>query len=151
MTITRTTAGIAVGILAGFFLAIPAVGQPTAAEQPTPSQEYVAAIRAFEFMQESYGVQVGDDADAEISMRGHNLCEQGQPAELADAILAAQYLCQYRLPALQAQLDLELAENAYEPCLSEDSDGPCLWNAAERGNGIGASFVRNADGSIDYL
>jgi hypothetical protein len=151
MTITRTTAGIAVGVLAGFVLAIPAVGQPTAAEQPTPQQEYVAAIRAFEFMQASYGIEVGDDADAEIAARGRDLCDQGQPAELADAILAAQYLCQHRLPALQSRLDLELAEAAYEPCASEDSDGPCLWNAAIRGNGIGASFVRNADGTIDYL
>jgi hypothetical protein len=36
-------------------------------------------------------------------------------------------------------------------CVSEDSPGPCYWDAKAFGNGEGTSFVRNADGSITYL
>lgn len=34
------------------------------------------------------------------------------------------------------------AQAATTPCASEDSTGPCYWNASERGNHEGHSFVR---------
>jgi hypothetical protein len=36
------------------------------------------------------------------------------------------------------------------PCATEDSPGPCHWNAQTRGNGRGRSFTRAADGTITY-
>jgi hypothetical protein len=29
----------------------------------------------------------------------------------------------------------------WQPCVNEDSDGPCYWNAETRGNGRGESFI----------
>ena len=39
----------------------------------------------------------------------------------------------------------------YTACISEDSPGPCYWNAAQRGNGTGTSFIVNADQSVTYV
>jgi hypothetical protein len=36
-------------------------------------------------------------------------------------------------------------------CPTEDSVGPCVWNAAASGNGLGESFRVNADQSVTYL
>jgi hypothetical protein len=33
-------------------------------------------------------------------------------------------------------------------CATEDSDGPCVWDAWSRGDGAGQSFLRYEDGSI---
>ena len=35
-------------------------------------------------------------------------------------------------------------------CESEDSAGPCYWDAATRGNGLGESFMVNADQTVIY-
>ena len=37
------------------------------------------------------------------------------------------------------------------PCRSEDSPGPCVWDAGLRGNGQGASFWRDVHGHLHYL
>ena len=39
----------------------------------------------------------------------------------------------------------------YTACISEDSPGPCYWNAARRGNGQGTSFIVNNDQSVTYV
>ena len=39
---------------------------------------------------------------------------------------------------------------AYPPCESEDSDGPCRWDASKSGNGKGRSFTVEADGTVKY-
>ena len=36
-------------------------------------------------------------------------------------------------------------ESIMPPCESEDSAGPCYWDAAHRGNGVGRSFVAIPD------
>jgi len=36
-------------------------------------------------------------------------------------------------------------ESIMPPCDSEDSTGPCFWDARERGNGLGSSFVAIPD------
>jgi hypothetical protein len=38
----------------------------------------------------------------------------------------------------------------YPPCAQEDSPGPCYWDAQERGNGTGHSFVVHPDGVYEY-
>lgn len=39
----------------------------------------------------------------------------------------------------------------YPPCVTEDSSGPCFWNADTRGNGEGLSFFVEADGTVNYI
>ena len=39
----------------------------------------------------------------------------------------------------------------YTPCVWEDSDGPCYWDAAVAGNGQGTSFIRHESGDVTYL
>ena len=41
-------------------------------------------------------------------------------------------------------------EMGYFPCATEDSDGPCYWDASRRGNGAGRSFVVSDDGEVFY-
>ena len=41
-------------------------------------------------------------------------------------------------------------EMGYFPCEREDSVGPCYWDAQQRGNGKGRSFVVTDDGEIFY-
>lgn len=36
-------------------------------------------------------------------------------------------------------------------CLTEDSEGPCWWDASVSGNQTGDSFVVDADGNVTYL
>lgn len=36
------------------------------------------------------------------------------------------------------------------PCVTEDSAGPCVWDASSRGNGHGVSFTRDAAGHVTY-
>ena len=36
------------------------------------------------------------------------------------------------------------------PCVEEDSAGPCRWDAAERGNGLGLSFTVDAEQHVHY-
>ena len=36
------------------------------------------------------------------------------------------------------------------PCTTEDAQGPCYWDAATMGNGIGQSFVVTAEDEILY-
>ena len=35
-------------------------------------------------------------------------------------------------------------------CVGEDTPGPCFWDATHRGNGLGRSFVRDAEGNVSY-
>ena len=35
-------------------------------------------------------------------------------------------------------------------CVGEDTPGPCFWDATHRGNGLGRSFVIDAEGSVSY-
>jgi hypothetical protein len=37
------------------------------------------------------------------------------------------------------------------PCKTEDSDGPCYWDAQHRGNGKGKSFRVLKNGKVEYL
>lgn len=39
---------------------------------------------------------------------------------------------------------------SYPPCESEDSEGPCRWDAKTMGNGTGKSFTVEADGTVKY-
>lgn len=41
-------------------------------------------------------------------------------------------------------------QRGYPPCAAEDSPGPCYWDATERGNGAGRSFVVHADGTVAF-
>jgi hypothetical protein len=38
----------------------------------------------------------------------------------------------------------------YSACATEDSSGPCYWDAQDMGNGHGRSFVVTADGQLHY-
>jgi hypothetical protein len=38
----------------------------------------------------------------------------------------------------------------YAPCATEDSSGPCYWDAQSLGNGHGRSFVVTANGQVIY-
>jgi hypothetical protein len=38
----------------------------------------------------------------------------------------------------------------YQPCIEEDSIGPCYWDATVRGNGKGRSFVINKHNRIRF-
>lgn len=38
----------------------------------------------------------------------------------------------------------------YPPCVTEDSPGPCYWDAPTRGNGIGQSFIVTPDQTVIY-
>jgi len=37
-----------------------------------------------------------------------------------------------------------------QPCAEEDSPGPCYWDAAVRGNGVGHSFWVDAQQAVHY-
>lgn len=37
-----------------------------------------------------------------------------------------------------------------QPCAEEDSPGPCYWDAAVRGNGIGHSFWVDVEQAVHY-
>jgi hypothetical protein len=53
-----------------------------------------------------------------------------------------------------AQLIAEMINPAPAPlaaCVSEDSPGPCYWDADTRGNGRGTSFVVTEDDTVIYL
>ena len=39
---------------------------------------------------------------------------------------------------------------AVTPCAEEDSPGPCYWDAAVRGNGIGLSFWVDSEQAVHY-
>jgi len=39
----------------------------------------------------------------------------------------------------------------YLPCATEDSPGPCYWDADVQGNGEGRSFLVEKDGTVTYL
>jgi len=41
--------------------------------------------------------------------------------------------------------------DGYPPCTTEDAPGPCYWDARERGNGQGTSFVVDADDVVTYI
>ena len=41
-------------------------------------------------------------------------------------------------------------EMGYLPCESEDSVGPCYWDASRSGNGTGRDFVVTDDGEVFY-
>ena len=41
--------------------------------------------------------------------------------------------------------------DGYPPCTTEDAPGPCYWDARERGNGQGTSFVVDADDVVTYV
>lgn len=64
-----------------------------------------------------------------------------------------------RLTALTLVLGLALAAcNHTEPdprdlprCQTEDSIGPCYWDAKTQGNGNGTSFWVDKDGNVHYL
>ena len=36
------------------------------------------------------------------------------------------------------------------PCVAEDGPGPCYWDSRTRGNGLGRSFVIDAEGGVSY-
>ena len=38
----------------------------------------------------------------------------------------------------------------YKPCKTEDSKGPCYWDARKHGNGKGRSFTVTKDGRVIY-
>lgn len=42
------------------------------------------------------------------------------------------------------------AESGYVPCVTEDADGPCYWDASERGNGVGRDFIVTPDNAVLY-
>ena len=52
---------------------------------------------------------------------------------------------------------ISAAPKPLQPCASEDSSGPCVWDAAHMGNGEGQSFIRlpqtanHPDGRVIYL
>jgi hypothetical protein len=52
------------------------------------------------------------------------------------------------VPACSAPND---RTQGYKPCATEDSAGPCYWDAAHRGNGKGKSFRVLANGKVEYL
>lgn len=37
------------------------------------------------------------------------------------------------------------------PCLTEDSAGPCIWDANTRGNGRGTAFWVDSDQTVHYF
>jgi hypothetical protein len=41
--------------------------------------------------------------------------------------------------------------HGYTACITEDSPGPCYWDAAKRGNGSGRSFLVNPDQKVIYV
>lgn len=43
-----------------------------------------------------------------------------------------------------------VAERERQPCATEDSAGPCHWDASERGNRQGRTFTVHADQSVTY-
>lgn len=70
--------------------------------EPTPEQEYVAAIRSYEEIERGFGVDVGYDTDEEVVVWGNSQCEAANP-NLVNALLAAQFLCPDRLPEFTAK------------------------------------------------
>lgn len=38
----------------------------------------------------------------------------------------------------------------FTPCATEDSPGPCYWDASAQGNGVGHSFYVDAQNNVLY-
>lgn len=43
------------------------------------------------------------------------------------------------------------ADVTVRPCVREDGPDPCYWDASERGNGTGRSFITDVHGTVTYL
>jgi hypothetical protein len=67
-------------------------------------------------------------------------------ARLAVAALAAATLSLGATSPADAAL-----RKHYKPCPTEDSRGPCVWDARHRGDGVGRSFVVTARQRIIYV
>lgn len=52
---------------------------------------------------------------------------------------------------LVGHVGLPQTRQPYPACATEDSAGPCYWDATKSGNGLGRSFTVEADGSVTYL
>lgn len=63
---------------------------------------------------------------------------------LVPATLAAGFLLGMAMPTDAPELE------RYAPCATEDSPGPCYWDARIHGNGKGRSFIVHADQSVEY-
>lgn len=48
-------------------------------------------------------------------------------------------------------LVLSSASAEIPPCATEDSPGPCVWDAEHQGNGRGRSFLVTEDNRVIYL
>jgi hypothetical protein len=57
----------------------------------------------------------------------------------------------YAQPSTEGLSTRPAVSTQLPPCATEDSPGPCLWDASVRGNGVGRSFWRTADGDVIYL
>lgn len=71
-------------------------------------------------------------------------------ARPADAVWAAGVAATFSAIALAMVIPGSSAPDddwtrGYEPCVTEDAAGPCYWDADERGNGEGRSFVVDGD------
>jgi len=50
-----------------------------------------------------------------------------------------------------AQSDQKTGEYVVSLCPTEDSEGPCWWDADIQGNGTGVSFLVTKNGDVYYL
>lgn len=66
------------------------------------------------------------------------------------ALLAAAAAVSTTTPAQAAKPVWAQAGAAFRPCATEDSDGPCYWDAKVRGNGAGRSFWVDAQQRVHY-
>jgi len=41
--------------------------------------------------------------------------------------------------------------HSYTACITEDSSGPCYWDATQHGNGLGHSFLVTPDQKVIYV
>ena len=76
-----------------------------------------------------------------------------RPAALRTSVLAsvaaAALLCVH-MPLAEAVVQGSGQYVAFYPCVTEDSEGPCYWDARTMGNGEGRSFTVWGDGSVWY-
>lgn len=72
-------------------------------------------------------------------------------AQVGTGLAAAAIACVFLQNVADAQAARIAPPDPVPACVTEDSAGPCYWDAATMGNGHGRSFVVGSDQAVYYL
>ncbi len=102
------------------------------------------------------GANVGEDRGEEKTSQAVAQAKESTAAEWELKLRRAENVFNTKTEQMGEALfkaTQELVNNKLpsQPCLTEDSKGPCFWDAGTRGNGKGRSFWVDINGGVHYL